>query len=60
MKTIVFGGTKEQEDLYRIANCLFEVAKEARDKSELLSVISINRKINIFRCTLSRHIQEKP
>ena len=27
MKTIVFGGTKEQEDLYRIANCLFEVVE---------------------------------
>ena len=27
MKTIVFGGTKEQEGLYRIANCLFEVVE---------------------------------
>lgn len=27
MKTIVFGGTREQEDLYRIANCLFEVVE---------------------------------
>ncbi len=24
MKTVVFGGTREQEDLYRVANCLFE------------------------------------
>ena len=27
MKTIVFGGTREQEGLYRIANCLFEVVE---------------------------------
>ena len=27
MKTVVFGGTIEQEDLYRIANCLFEVVE---------------------------------
>ncbi len=27
MKTIVFGGTREQEDLYRIANCSFEVVE---------------------------------
>ena len=26
MKTVVFGGTREQEDLYRVAKCLFETA----------------------------------